>query len=83
MIVEILKSGVLAFSGHAYVEMAKDNLTETDVRNALRGGVCRPGELENGSWRYRLETNTIGVVIAFRSETHAVVVTAWRKKTKK
>ncbi|HSK02682.1 MAG TPA: DUF4258 domain-containing protein [Kofleriaceae bacterium] len=68
----------LSFSKHAYEEMAKDDLTEVDVRNTLRAGVARPGELEKGSWRYRVETSRLVAVIAFRSETHAVVVTAWR-----
>lgn len=78
LIAAILASGTLAFSRHAYEEMAKDDLTEVDVRNTLRGGVARPGELEKGSWRYRVETSRMVAVITFRSENHAVVVTAWR-----
>jgi hypothetical protein len=78
LIVAILASGTLSFSKHAYEEMAKDDLTEVDVRNTLRAGAARPGELEKGSWRYRIETSRLVAVIAFRSETHAVVVTAWR-----
>ena len=78
--VTILATGQLAFSGHAYKEMAKDNLTEVDVRNVLRGGTFEFSELVNDSYRYRISTRTIGVVVVFRSETHAVVVTAWRKR---
>ena len=75
---EILASGILTFSGHAKNEMAKDNLTEVDVRNTLKGGRPQAGEFENRSWRYGILTSKIGVVIAFRAETWAVVVTAWR-----
>lgn len=72
--------GSVVFSRHALEEMAKDNLTAIDCTNVLRGGVAEPGEFENGSWRYRLRTNQIFVVIAFRSEGKLVIVTAWRTK---
>jgi len=61
--------------------MAADNLTEIDVRNTLKGGVVRPGELVHGTWRYRVETSRMAAVVAFESTTYAVVVTAWRIKT--
>lgn len=74
----ILKDGRVNFSRHAREEMAKDKLVEIDAVNVLRGGVVEPGEWENGSWRYRVRTQRIVVVIAFRSESALVVVTAWR-----
>ncbi len=80
LLIAILADGVLSFTGHAYEEMAKDNLTEVDVRNTLRAGIVKPGELVSGSWRYRVSTARISAVVAFRSETHAVVITAWREK---
>ena len=80
LIVEILATGTLSFSPHAYDEMANDKLDELDVRNTLRGGFCRFCELRNGSYRYRFETYQQGVVVAFRSEKAAVVVTAFRLK---
>jgi len=76
-----LAGGLLAFSKHAQEEMVKDNLTEIDVRNTLRAGTASPGELERGSYRYRLSTSRMAAVVAFRSETHVVVVTAWRFKS--
>lgn len=79
LLVAIFATGTLSFTKHAQEEMAKDNLTEIDVRNTLRGGTARPGELVSGTWRYRVETARMAAVVAFRSETHAVVVTAWRK----
>jgi hypothetical protein len=78
LIREILKTGSFRFTKHAWEEMAADDLTTVDCENVLRGGVVRPGELEHGTWRYRVETSRITVVIAFRSEHDLVVVTAWR-----
>lgn len=74
----ILNAGSFRFSKHAWEEMAVDGLTTVDCENVLRGGVVRPGEFEHGTWRYRVETRRIVVVIAFRSEHDLVVVTAWR-----
>jgi len=78
LILRILEAGTVSFSGHALAEMRKDKLSTVDCTSVLRGGVVEPGELERGSWRYRVKTNTICVVMAFRSETELVVVTAWR-----
>jgi len=76
---DILKSGVVAASVHALEEMANDNLTMVDCVNVLRGGWVEPAEWERGSWRYRVWTARICVVVAFRSESELVIVTAWRK----
>lgn len=75
---EIIASGRLFFSGHSRREMAKDKLVDQDVVNVLRAGVVEPAEFENGSWRYRVKTNRICVVVVLASEREAVVVTAWR-----
>ena len=58
--------------------MAKDDLTTQDLVNVLRGGVVEPSELEHGSWRHRVKTNRIYVVVVLVSDREAVVVTAWR-----
>jgi len=76
---KILDEGEVEFSGHALEEMAKDDLTELDVINVLRGGRAEPGEFERGTWRYRMLTSRICVVVAFRSDDWLVVVTAWRE----
>jgi hypothetical protein len=78
---EIIANGSVSFSKHAEEELAKDNLTMVDAINVLRGGVVEPGEFENGSWRYRVRTSRITVVLAFRSESELRVVTAWRSKS--
>jgi len=77
---EIVQNGSVTFSSHALRELAKDDLETTDVLNMLAGGVVEPGEIENGSWRYRIRTARMCVVISFRSETELRVVTAWRFK---
>ncbi len=78
LIRDILKRGRFTYSKHAKEEMLDDDLTTVDCENVLRGGVVRPGEYERGTWRYRVETTKITVVIAFRSKQELVVVTAWR-----
>jgi hypothetical protein len=42
--------------------------------------IVEPSEFENGSWRHRVKTNTICVVVALVSEKEAVVVTTWRMR---
>jgi hypothetical protein len=78
LIRSILDAGTVRFSGHALEELAKDDLTTLDCANVLRGGTVEPPELDKGTWRYRIRTSRIYVVVAFRSETELVVVTAWR-----
>lgn len=76
---EALVSGEIVFGQHARQEMAKDGLTMDDVKAILRG-VVEPGELVNGTWRYRVRARAAYAVVAFWSETRVVVVTAWRLK---
>jgi hypothetical protein len=77
----LLRGGRLTYSRHAREEMKKDELTEVDVTNVLRGGhLTEPAENEKGTWRYRVHTNIIWVVVAFREETELVIVTVWRKR---
>ncbi|MEW5981594.1 MAG: DUF4258 domain-containing protein [Acidobacteriota bacterium] len=75
-----IRSGVVAFSDHALDEMAADNLETPDCVNVLRAGVVDQPEFERGSWRYRVWTQAITVVVAFRSTDEVVVVTAWRNR---
>lgn len=74
----ILETGDTRFASHAEQRMQERNLSSVDVVNVLRAGVVAPAEHENGSWRYRVRTPRIEVVIAFRSSTSLVVVSAWR-----
>lgn len=72
------------FSHHARIEMAKDGLLEADIREVLKSPLAQiwsEGEYERGSFRYRLETRFIMVVISFTSSGEdLVVVTVWNKQ---
>lgn len=75
---EILANGQVSYSMHAKQRMVQRSMTMPDVANVLRGGWCDNVEEENGTWRYRMTTTRMAVVVAFRSETHLHVVTAMR-----
>ncbi|MFN2445476.1 MAG: DUF4258 domain-containing protein [Vicinamibacterales bacterium] len=75
---EIVATGTVAFSDHAIHELTKDNLTQADAVNAIKAGAVEPAEFERGSWRYRVHTVRVWIVVVFRSVTHLVVVTAWK-----
>ena len=77
----IIEEGTVTFSAHALEEMAKDGMTTVDCGNVLRGGGVEPPELERGSWRYRVRTSRMCVVVAFRSSTELKVVTAWGERS--
>jgi hypothetical protein len=73
------------FSRHALEELRKDGLTTVDAWNVLTGTskIHQDGEFEGGSFRYRLETNFIMLVIAFWPNGKGLnVVTAWDKRKK-
>jgi hypothetical protein len=79
LIRRLLELGAVRWSSHALDELKEDELTTVDAVNVLRGGqVIRPAELKNGTWRYRVMTNRICVVVAFDSMEQVAVVTAWR-----
>ena len=78
LIRKILKDGQVSWSMHAQEEMKKDDLTMVDCANVLRAGVVEEPEFERGTWRYRLRTQKIFVVVAFRSDTELSIVTTWR-----
>jgi hypothetical protein len=77
---EILADGLFVVCPHAQDECRKDKLTDVDLVNVLRGGVYEEGEWENGSWRYRVRTARMLVVVRFESEAELEVVTAWRNR---
>jgi Domain of unknown function (DUF4258) len=74
----ILAGGEVVFTNHALDEMEQDGISQAEAIGVLRSGVVEPAELERGSWRYRVRARQKHVVVTFRSETAAVVVTAWR-----
>src|SRR5206468_248144 len=67
LIHEILSSGTITFTSHFEDEGAKDDIDTFDARRVLKGGVISdPAEFENGSWRYRIYSGSIWLVVAFR-----------------
>ena len=70
------------YTKHCRKELLDDDLTTSDLLNVLTSSDSRiedEPEIEGGSYRYRLETNKIMVVLAFSTDTSLVVITAWRK----
>ena len=69
-----------SFSRHVRERMTERDLGVNDIVNVLCAGrIYQNPEYKKGHWRYRVETNKIAVVIAFRSIDSIAVVTAWRK----
>ncbi len=83
----VRKSSInVIFSRHSLQELKKDNLTTIDAWNVLKSvsaKIHEEGEFENGSYRYRMETNFISLVIAFWPDGNGLnIVTAWDKRKK-
>lgn len=81
LILRILREGIVTYAQpHAEERMRERDINTVDCVNVLRGGAVAEGELENGSWRYRVLTGRMCVVVRFESESILQVVTAWRVK---
>jgi len=77
----LVKDGDISWSTHVRQEMLKDGFTTVDCLNVLRAGaVTESADFEGGTWRYRVHTNRMCVVVAFRSDTELRVITTWRKR---
>lgn len=75
-----LKPNRIIQTKHFKQEMANDDLIMNDVINVLhKGQILEDPEFENGSYRYRVQTNKIVVVIAFNNPDRIILVTTWRK----
>lgn len=78
--------GNIHFSRHAREELENDDLTTGDVWNVLKSSDSRivdEGECCKGSYRYRLETTFIMVVVAFHVTGDGInIVTVWDKRKK-
>ena len=74
------------FSRHALEELKKDGLTTLDALNVIKSPGARiytEGEFEKFSYRYRLETANMMVVVTFLELGDGmIVVTAWDKRKK-
>lgn len=73
-------SNKISFIRHCREELENDHLTTVDVLNVLKAGSIRNDpEFENGTYRYRVETERMLVVISFIAPDFIRCVTAWRK----
>ena len=79
LIREILRTKSFAYTNHALEELGADQMTTLNCESVLRSGVVQPPDFQVGTWRYRVETGRMAVVIAFRSHSYFVIVTGWRK----
>src|SRR5437660_2878454 len=77
----ILDSGTVDLGlPHAQQRLSERRMDAVDVENVLRAGDVEPGRKLRGTWRYRVTTNHMVVVVRFRSSKRLVVITAWRKQ---
>ena len=70
------------YTSHARLRMRQRNVNDLDITNVLLSTkkIIREGELENGSFRYSIETKMFTVVISFDDlGTRIIIVSVWRK----
>lgn len=73
-------SNLISFTKHAREQMCERDLKSGDVLNVLKAGlIYNVPECINESFRYRVQTKKITVVVVFKKPNHVVVVTAWRE----
>ena len=71
---------LISFTGHARTQMLARDIKTGDILNVLKGGhILDAPEYENGSFRYRVQTARMTVVVAFKKPQSVIVVTAWRE----
>jgi hypothetical protein len=76
---EILDAGTVSYSQpHALERLKKHHMSMVDCENVLRGGAVAEAEWENGVWRHHVFTSHFTAVVQFLSESHLLIVTAWR-----
>ena len=77
----IAREGDVGWSHHGREQMQARTMTAGDCLNVMRSGVVtEPADLISGTWRYRIHTQRMSVVVAFRTDTELTVVTAWRNR---
>jgi hypothetical protein len=77
---QAVEDGRITYSRpHALDRMRQRNASTVDVENVLRGGFCdEEPELKDGTWRYKIRSNTFIVVIEFWPDERLFVVTVIR-----
>jgi hypothetical protein len=74
----VLAGGTLTFHSHAQFRMDERGIPEAECMSALRAGKLADVGFEHGTWRYRMETSRVAVVVVVRSDEEAVILTCWR-----
>jgi hypothetical protein len=68
----VLSEGNTRFTKHARIELKKDDLSDVDAVNLMRGGHVDEAEFENGGWRYRVRTQRMFLTVEFEPEQDAL-----------
>lgn len=83
LISELAKSQRVHILKHAFERMEERNVSTQDALNVLESPssiIEKDGELEKGSYRYRLSTRKIILVVSFKSDGSLVyILTVMRK----
>ena len=80
---QIVQDGNFSFTSHCEKELAEDGMGTVDAVNIIAGGkIIREPEFSDKfqAWRYRIETQRMGVVIEIHSKTSLRVITGWRNR---
>jgi hypothetical protein len=80
---QIIQDGNFSFTSHCEKELAADGMGTVDAVNIIAGGkIIREPEFSDKfqAWRYRIETQRMGVVIEIHSNVSLRVITGWRNK---
>lgn len=78
---QIIRDGTFSFTSHCEKELKRDDMDTVDAVNIIAGGkIVREPEYEHQAWRYRVETQRMGVVIEIHSRNCLRVITGWRNR---
>ena len=74
----IERGGKIHYKHHLIEKLEERGLTTVDVVNVLRGGWVEIDGLHDGSWRHRVNTYKLRVVLEIVGPAEIVVITAMR-----
>lgn len=85
LISRLVAAGKVRFVQHAYDRMEERNVSHQDALNVLEtpdSFILGEGELERGSYRYRLCTNRLMLAVSFTTDgSYVVVLTVMRRSS--
>jgi hypothetical protein len=88
LVKKLAKGADYYYDSHAESRMSARRISNSDVENILLSPACRVDgvpEEQNGSWRYRLTTNSgLVVVVGFHADGKSmVIITVFQKESKR